>query len=327
MDPSRTASRAATALVAALFACGPSAPTPVAESTGDSSAGGSTSPGPITAAPTTAALTTAAPTETTDPGVTTTSTGDPTTTSTGELSTSSTDPEHEFIIRSDGNTCVAGAPAHGKYRCTACDIFQQDCPPGSKCTPAGPAWQMTRCVPVNGDGVAGSPCSFERSPEDGRDDCALGFMCWGVDEQQQGTCAALCVGTPEEPMCAEGTVCAQSGDLAVCVPPCDPLAQDCPQGDLCILNNDHFLCVLDASGDEGQVNDPCEFANACDAGLLCAEPQSSSACDPDASGCCTPWCLLPDGACPNPDQTCVPAFAPGEAPPGHEDVGFCGLAP
>jgi cysteine-rich repeat protein len=109
---------------------------------------------------------------------------------------------------------------------------------------------------------------------------------------------------------------------------CDPLAQDCPAGEECIPAPDVFSCVLDASGEEGQFNDPCEFANICDPGLLCvSSEQASSACDQNIGGCCQPFCAFPEQACPNPDQFCKQYFDPTllAADDPRLKIGICAL--
>lgn len=135
-----------------------------------------------------------------------------------------------------------------------------------------------------------------------------------------------------EPICPAGFSCAIGGEsiLALCFPECDPLLGDCfPEDELCIPSGEGFNCVPDASGDGGQFNDACETPDACDPGLLCLDPAATaSACDLNASGCCTPFCQLPDGPCPNPDQQCLPWFDPMmPVLPGYEDLGFCAIAP
>jgi hypothetical protein len=113
--------------------------------------------------------------------------------------------------------------------------------------------------------------------------------------------------------------------VGVCIPGCDPLIQDCgSEGIACYPINDGFSCVPIAAETEGQANDPCEFINACVEGLACVDSTTASAaCDPKVTGCCQPFCEIPDGPCPNPDQQCVPWFEPGTAPAGQEDVGIC----
>lgn len=101
---------------------------------------------------------------------------------------------------------------------------------------------------------------------------------------------------------------------------CDPLVQDCADGDACYGIGDEFLCAPDASGDQGATLDPCEFVNVCDTGLNCVSAEWLPSCVGSA-GCCTPFCDLADPTCP--DGECVPYFEEGVAPPAYENVGLC----
>ena len=163
----------------------------------------------------------------------------------------------------------------------------------------------------------------------GIDDCAKGNMCWNVNDKNEGICVALCKGTPDAPVCELGFSCAFSGEvLNLCLPGCDPLLQDCAGDKLCVPNHVTFVCVPDASGDMGKTNDPCEFVDACDKGLVCLNASSAtSACLIDAGGCCQPVCdLTAMETCPNFDQECVQWFDPMmPIPPGNEDVGVCAI--
>lgn len=216
-----------------------------------------------------------------------------------------------------------------------CDTYVQDCGPCEKCSPwaegGGGAWNATRCVAVTGSKKPGEPCTAVGSGVSGEDDCERGAMCWDVGVDNMGTCSALCGGSAIEPVCAPGTFCAMSsGPINLCFFSCDPLIQNCPGDELCIPYDDGFLCAVDASGDMGGVNDPCEFANACDAGLVCVNTSgASSACMQGSQGCCQPFCEFvdgEDGECPNPDQVCVQWFDPmWESQPGYEDVGVCSI--
>jgi hypothetical protein len=218
-----------------------------------------------------------------------------------------------------------------------CDNWAQDCPRGEKCAAfadnGGNAWNATKCVLVPEDAdQPGDKCTVEGSAVSGLDSCDLGAMCWDVDPNtQEGVCVGLCTGSPDAPVCDSEFSCfvSNEGILNLCLPICDPLAQDCPGDDLCIPNpqgQNAFSCVLDASGDEGQAFDPCEFINACDPGLFCANPANATECSPDAIGCCLPFCDLEMPApCPGANQECLAWFEMGTAPPGLEAVGFCGL--
>jgi hypothetical protein len=118
------------------------------------------------------------------------------------------------------------------------------------------------------------------------------------------------------------------GVLNLCLPACDPLVQECALDELCVPVGDAFVCSPDASGEGGQTFDPCEFANACDAGQVCfLESSAATECHPDAGGCCLPFCDLsdPNVVCPGAGLSCVPFHEEG-APPEYMNVGVCMIA-
>ena len=213
-----------------------------------------------------------------------------------------------------------------------CDIWAQDCPDGEKCMPwandGGTSWNATKCSPIQRDpDRIGESCTVVDSGVSGVDSCEAASMCWNVDPKtNEGTCFAFCMGDETDPICEEpGYVCPISADgvVIVCLPTCDPLAPDCADGELCIPTYaDSFLCAPDASGAAGAAGDPCEFPNVCDPGLLCAPGQIVPDCE--TSGCCTPFCNLQAPDC-EVDEACVPYYRPGDAPPGYENVGLCGV--
>ena len=205
-----------------------------------------------------------------------------------------------------------------------CDIFTQDCPEGQKCESVDMdgdgAWDTNTCVPIMGDAVAGEPCTAEGAS--GIDTCAKGYVCWHVDENGDGLCVPHCTGSYENPMCEECTSCVigQDGILVMCLSGCDPLADDCVGSQVCVgdPNSDGFVCVLDASGGMAPAGTPCEFANVCNPGTMCADAEAvpHPACE-GALGCCTPFCDYeqPGGACDGLAEE-VPGI---ECVPYHED--------
>ena len=243
----------------------------------------------------------------------TTTTLDPTT------SAPTTSGEIPFVVKPDGLVDNI-----------ECDIFTQDCAPGQKCAPyvydGGGQWNATKCVEITGDGGQGDPCTAPDGGGTGIDDCALGAFCWNVDETNHGVCVTLCAHT-NTPECPPGSFCSITQDISLCISVCDPLLQDCPADDLCIPTSVNFSCVVDGSGQMGAANDPCEFANACDQGLLCLNTASASAaCQQGSQGCCQPFCKFPGSPCPNPDQQCLQWFDPMQPiPPGSEDIGVCAI--
>jgi hypothetical protein len=212
--------------------------------------------------------------------------------------------------------------------CPGTHQLDPECPAGHKCTVEG-SFGNTQCVPIDPEpkGLY-EPCKLEGDWLSGLDDCGLGMMCWDADERGNGICVGFCDGEADSDcVCADPQAVAQwcqECAVGLCLPACDPIFQDCNNDDLCIPSNDHFICVIDASGDEGQLNDPCEFANACDKGLFCVETSvASAACDPQVSGCCQPFCELPGGTCPNPDQECIAWYE--DPPAGSEHIGICAI--
>jgi hypothetical protein len=215
--------------------------------------------------------------------------------------------------------------------CPGTQQLDPECPEGHKCTIEGSIGD-TQCVEIvpNPKGLD-EPCTVTGDMFSGLDDCGLGLLCWDADGRGKGTCIGLCDGEPDC-VCPDPSVMAtwcQDCAVGLCLPGCDPLLQDCDGDDeVCIPNGEEFFCTPDASGDEGQVNDPCEFINACDKGLFCADPALAGAgCLPGSAGCCTPFCEFPGGACPNPDQQCVQWFDPMQLPKDDQKlaIGVCGV--
>lgn len=212
-----------------------------------------------------------------------------------------------------------------------CDLWAQDCAADAKCAPYDAVTDgvvdSTRCVPLaDAPRQAGDPCKLDGIV--GRDDCDLGLMCWNLKEGGEGTCVPLCTGSPQSPTCGEGLVCdvAGGGVLPLCLTTCDPLAPSCPMGQICIpASASTYVCDADGSGDAGAYGDECAYVNVCDSGLLCTDASNVPGCE--SPGCCTEYCDLTQpagGQCSGaPAQECLPIFE--TPPPGHEDVGFCGI--
>lgn len=210
-----------------------------------------------------------------------------------------------------------------------CDTFTQDCPAGQRCVPwandGGPAWNSTRCVPIVDEPSAlGEACTAQGDPATtGFDSCDVGAMCWNIGEDGEGRCVGLCSGSVDDPECVEeDTWCSISAasPLALCLLSCDPVLseQDCDEGEVCIVANQNSLCAPDASEDGGALGEGCEFTNACDPGLGCVMPLEEH-CDPDANGCCLPYCHISAPDCPL-GLECLPVFENHET---LDDLGLC----
>jgi len=224
--------------------------------------------------------------------------------------------------------------ACGDYPKPECDLWAQDCPDGQKCaaytTHAENLWDAVKCVDVVGMDKPGDVC-MSQGGASGIDSCIKGAMCWDVSMDGVGTCVALCTGWQAEPVCEAMSACIITGNgvLNLCLPVCEPLLQDCPiPTEGCYpISDTIFFCSPDASGDEGQANDPCNSANSCDKGLLCVNPTAAGMGCVRGNDCCTPFCKYPEGVCPNPDQQCLQWFDPKQLPPNDPqlDLGYCAI--
>ncbi|MCA9661349.1 MAG: ribulose phosphate epimerase [Myxococcales bacterium] len=264
-------------------------------------------------------------------GSTTTATGTTgTTTDSGTGTDSATTTGCSFLECMDG-----GGPGVNE-----CDIWLQDCPDNEKCMPwandGGNAWNATKCSMLDPNAaLVGDEC--DGGGVSGEDNCELGSMCYYVDsETNKGVCVPFCTGSQDNPMCGnlqDECSISNNGVLILCRKSCNPLLQDCEGNAACLpaAGSDKFVCIVDASGEDGQPGDPCEFLNSCDPGLFCAGADFVPGCL--ASGCCTEFCDLqdvdPDSMCSlnGMGVTCEAYYEPGNEPPGLENVGACILPP
>lgn len=268
-------------------------------------------------------------------GVTSTSTIDPPATATapGAESTSSatTDPT-DTGASNEPNDCSISLG-------NTCEPWKQDCPVGQKCnwysnTPGG-AWDDSKCFPImDSPAAVGEPCFVVDNFWSGIDNCERGAMCWYTlsETENIGTCVELC-GCPDTYACSTKSSCwVFSNYLSLCFESCNPLTQDClVPGELCSLSfgyGNGFTCIPDASGDQGQPHDPCEYLNECDPGSLCLDAASAAECDPLGIGCCEPFCdtSLPN-TCPGQGQECLPVYSDGDFlfSPEFPNAGLCTL--
>jgi len=267
-----------------------------------------------------------------------TSTTEPTTsgsTSTTDGTSSTTEGTSSTTASSTGSTTMMTMGGE-------CDPRLQDCDAGQKCTAyynnmGDPGWNANQCVPEPQDGgIVGDPCQIDEGESvlSGLDNCAKGYFCFNFDFMtgQGGACIEFCNADDECPNtnggnagCVEG---ANEGTLPICLPKCDPLIQDCPDGQGCYgdLSLPFFICATPDTGMGTGVDDePCEFTNACAPGFSCEAAATQAGCDGGSMGCCTPFCSVMGGNGPcDMKEECVP-FYPMNAPPGLEDVGVCAI--
>ncbi|MBC8071581.1 MAG: hypothetical protein IAG13_24860 [Deltaproteobacteria bacterium] len=233
-----------------------------------------------------------------------------------------------FIENPDGGSCSC-----------ECDLWDQDCPRGDKCTPwsndGGNAWNAVRCSEIVREPAAvGEPCVAQDSPVSGLDDCEMGALCWHVDPATlEGQCVALCTGTEANPSCDAGRSCfiGFEGTVNVCLPTCDPLQPSCAADEACVVTQrtpgpSSAVCLPTPPFNAGRGAQSCFEFEQCGDGLACTHPYHVPACT-DGNGCCTPIGTLDaPPMCPDATQTCLPLFADGVAPPGLEQLCGCGIA-
>lgn len=122
----------------------------------------------------------------------------------------------------------------------------------------------------------------------------------------------------------ETTAETDDSDTGGSVENCNPLSQDCPDGEGCYPIDIDFVCAKDASGGSGAVYDPCEFVNACDPGLVCVVSNEIEACDNSEPACCQRFCDLEAMSTCAAGEACTPWYVDSaETPPGFENVGVC----
>lgn len=266
----------------------------------------------------------------------TTTTGAATTSGTASSSASSATTPSDTTADGEG-AAIVSEPDLGS-NAFACDIWGQDCPPGEKCTPyardGGNEWDAVRCSPIAEDPKApGENCTVVDGGGSVIDDCEHGAMCWSVDfETNLGECVELCSAGPGNPLCSNPcaycSIISSDSILALCLPGCDPLAQDCGPGRACYLAAGTLQCAPHYVNEPGLAGDPCDDnAYVCDPGNTCLPAAMVPGCA-GATGCCTPFCdASAAGSCDalQPGTSCVPLFEPGEGPEVCLGIGVIGV--
>jgi hypothetical protein len=138
------------------------------------------------------------------------------------------------------DAAVVGSPDAALEPVACNPVTQTGCNSGDKCAQvvqsATPFVAQTTCVP-NGVVAAGSACTAGAPGATGYDNCAAGLDCSG------GVCSEICGQGPPDTCSGSSSGCVQFEDLfddvagvGLCVPVCDPVAQDCPvASDACYL--------------------------------------------------------------------------------------------
>ncbi|WAS95639.1 hypothetical protein [Nannocystis punicea] len=168
---------------------------------------------------------------------------------------------------------------------TACDAWNDTCPPGQKCQP-GALPRGPGCVDIvqNPDQI-GDPCDAGEPI----DSCDKGAICLG--QIGDGQCLALCEGTPDAATCADAcSPCFVDAldTYGTCKALCDPRAPACLGGASCrtLTHAPYFFCIPnDASVPPGM---PCMSEPACQQGSACIHKDFLPSCAGDF--CCAPVC-------------------------------------
>ncbi|NTX01760.1 hypothetical protein [Myxococcus sp. CA040A] len=185
----------------------------------------------------------------------------------------------------------------------ACDVVQQNCAQGQRCTyvSAG-ATTERRCVEA-GASAEGARCTL--APTDGGveyDTCAAGLFCKDERQDDGGTgffCRRLCHATTQ---CGDAGECntvlrlAGTSELPLLCGPrsqaCDPFAQGCTAPLSCYPASSGPVCA--GSGTRG-TGETCDFSNQCAPGSACVNTGRGLNCRPLCRPSGTPACTA--GTC------------------------------
>ena len=227
----------------------------------------------------------------------------------------------------NGEECPEGPAPRAEYEPGAsiqCSVATEDCAEGEKCMPVIEQFDQLACRPVDAQPRAvGASCSFGQSPSDGFDDCERHALCRGFPEAR---CVSMAFGqgfgfscpSPDERVWVDA-----SGMWILCLPVCNPLNDECPEGLGCFSDNEAFDCAP-LGEPVGAKFETCDSPTACAPGLACVSPGKSSACAQDQPGCCLPFCDVAAPRCPD-RLECIPWWSPSRVDtlPIIEHVGVC----
>ena len=233
------------------------------------------------------------------------------------------------------------ASASTSPHCALCSVRDQNCIDDFKCVPwaedGGDAWTGTRCIePPRSPVEVGDPCTIEGGPASGQDDCPKGSMCWQADPRTGvGECVSFCAPADREPACPANTGCMIDGVgvLALCLPPCDPLAPQCEADQSCryFPASQAAYCIPNEGGEVLVPTLQCGDDTQCEEAEVCISAGTFGGCG--TPSCCTPWCDLNDPeadaqcAAKRPNQVCRPLFDREPIPPEYAHLGLCALPP
>lgn len=212
----------------------------------------------------------------------------------------------------------------------SCSTFGESCGSGYKCVPYvhPSAGLVNGCFPVACATVAsGEPCEVDAGLNAGVDNCAADAWCWTAAVGGTDTCIPSCVGSSQDPKCDDPHMsCVQLdyGEVNLCLPTCDPLAQNCEVGSGCYPapGGASFNCF--PPGD-ALLAEPCGALNGCAPGLVCSDAAALANCQ-DPYACCAQLC---DASDPEADARCMTVDREHvcESYFGQQGVGVCLVPP
>ncbi len=206
----------------------------------------------------------------------------------------------------------------------SCDPLLQNCPENHGCYPVNDTYTCVPSGASENSGLESDPCGFINN-------CQSGFACTQTEKlincMSAMCCAPFCDLT-EQDSCTLETMCRpiygnnpDFPNVGFCgLPICNPLLQNCPQGQGCYPDGQNYTCQEVLVEDSGFEGDPCTLVNQCQPALTCLDPQQLVDCM--HFRCCTPFCdLNAQDPCPNPETQCI---ALHENNPDYPHLGYCG---
>lgn len=212
----------------------------------------------------------------------------------------------------------------------SCDLWQPDCPSGTKCMPwappGEPTWVGAKCTPLVDDPrLPGESCFVSMYFLSGIDNCDSGAMCWFLDEMGKGLCFSMCSGVPRAPTCPDVFQTCYvdgSGYYHLCTG-CNPLSPVCPSGYFCApsgeFEGEGFECAFGQPGSL-MTGEPCQSYQDCSPGAFCDFFAKAPQCKDIP--CCTEFCDVSNPQCVSPGDECIPYFA-DDPPAPLGEVGLC----
>jgi hypothetical protein len=222
----------------------------------------------------------------------------------------STGPSTTASSTGSGVAPIACGPTYATFTAGACDLLQQDCPPGQHCNwkSAGGGEWTTACEDRGGLKNLGADCGVN-------EECEAGLFCIF------GVCTPVCCPTNDEP-CAGGNCnldLSLDGDdgvrLCTYSKQCIPLtAEACPEDTGCHFEEPQVATCVPGSGNDVPEGGACEALNDCGDMQQCSSQQDA----------CRYICLLAENSQPPGFGGCLAGQACRTAPEvGLDGLGLC----